>query len=85
MCGRTVAILFGLFGLDKETRMLIMRVSLSSFSLPHARGQRTIARAPALHIEDDRRYVAKEGSFYYGRDIAEAEERKQGDRNSDGY
>lgn len=48
-----------LFSLHKNTMMLTVRISPLVFSLHHARGQRMIARARALHIEDGRRNAAQ--------------------------
>ena len=53
----------------KDTMMLTLRIFLSAFSPHHARGQRMIARARVLRIEDDRRNVAQEGGLYNSKDI----------------
>lgn len=57
--------------------MLIVMISLSISSLHHAKGQKMIARVRALHIEDDRSSVAREGSLDSITGIAVAEERKK--------
>lgn len=61
--------------------MLTLRNFLLAFSLHHARGQRMIARARVLRIEDDRRNVAQEGSLYNSTDIAVTEERMAWDQS----